>query len=61
MPWGRHSHMEHLKHVRKCPRCGKIVRGNAYFIHKKSCMKKHNEVKQCEYDKERRLKHEKEL
>ena len=32
-----HGSSQHLIHERRCPRCGRIIRGNAYFHHQKAC------------------------
>lgn len=33
----RQAARAHAKRIRKCPRCGREIRGNAYYSHKEAC------------------------
>ena len=31
----------HALRVHECPRCGRVIRGNAWYGHQKACRRKH--------------------
>lgn len=37
----REAARKHARQVRKCPRCGREIRGNAYSLHKAACKRRH--------------------
>lgn len=41
----RQSAKRHLCDEHKCPRCGRTIRGNAYYRHKLACAAKASEEK----------------
>lgn len=45
---GWHGSRQHLVHKRCCPRCGRIIRGNAYFRHFKRCSANHATMEKIE-------------